>query len=403
MLSRPLSLCRSAALGGRVSVFAVSVLPVRADVARHQSRKGGDDADDLAREQRLREAFQRQGQQGASGTGFFGQLRQAHNQALEFARQQSGIRAAAQQSQQVTSASGDSGSSGSSGSSGGGSDQQAQQQQMPANAGLLRASQSFFTIMVYFTAFYAVVVVWQLSNDQSIASLAQGVPHWGAAANDVATYIVFRNIYSFAEQRRISGEFEAVLPLAPGAVFGDFLGQRYGATLQGATASLAETTALAAAALRADFGRHTKTIRNAASSARGEPRVKVEAIANALRAAGVRPAATYVPAPAAPLMPYYGGAMAGTSGAPGYFAGFPSQQGGAPAPQGYLPPQVYEQLQQLHQQQLAMRVQQTGGYSQPQVAAAYTIVGGVPTPISAPAPIAAPASPPVSETPIASA
>ena len=143
--------------------------------------------------------------------------------------------------------------------------------------------------MIYITAAYSTFLVWQLSDEQSFVSLTQGVPHWANSGYDAAAYMLFRIIYSYRDQRRIQGEFEAMAPLAGTASFLDFLAQRYSMNLSGSTVSFPEVVALIAGALRQDFPRYTTVIAQAANGARGEARDKIDAIANALRSQNVQP------------------------------------------------------------------------------------------------------------------
>jgi hypothetical protein len=305
------------------SVFsAAAASPVLFSVRRYNSDKGKqEDAEELAREQRLREMFQKggsqpQGSPAASSTSgskglpnplagvdpkasFMDQMKQVHANAKRFAEEQTSARlgkgpgaafAASTTTTSTTTPATSTDSSSSSSSSSSGQQQQQQQGGTVQAPPLFTATQTIWTVLIYSTAVYAIVLVWQLLDEQSFVSMTQGVPHWAINSTDMGAFLIYRVIYPYREQNRIRSEYEAAAQAqaraagsAPLLSFADFVQQRYGSQLG---PDFPEAVRLVAAASRSDFARFSRMMGDAVKQQR-EPMQKVTAIATALRAAGV--------------------------------------------------------------------------------------------------------------------
>ena len=201
------------------------------------------------------------------------------------------------------------------------------------------------------------------------------MPHWGCTPDDVATFLLFRMMYSFREQSRIKNEFEAYQKSAGATTsFAQWFAQRYGSSLNGTTTSFQEVVALFASGLRADFGKFTNMAGNAAKSGR-ETRDKIEAVATSMRAAGVRP---FVGGAAVPQQQQYGmqqyapqqyspqqlQQQYSMSYSPPSYPGYGGYGGYGGMPVTAAPPQYQQQPPHSHFSHVPQHIQQQASYQQ---------------------------------------
>jgi hypothetical protein len=149
--------------------------------------------------------------------------------------------------------------------------------------------QNMYTFLVYGTALYALIILWQMRDDGSLLNLMQGLPHWAGNPSDAAAFLLMRVLSSYSEQSALQTDFETFRKMAPDTTFRQFAEARNASWFAGNRYRHHEVLAVVAGALvHGDFGTVTRTMGKAARASR-DRREQCDAIADAVRQLGFQP------------------------------------------------------------------------------------------------------------------
>ena len=243
-----------------VSLRTITQLPSVA--ARCQSSGGGgnDDKAELDRERQLRERFENLKKQSSSG-GLSGMLGKWREQMEDMRRQAEKART----------------SSSSSSATGG----KAPPMGAPGTAGFTFLS-FFYSVFLYTTAFYSVLLVWQTGRPESTISTLQGIPWWANRAENTATAILCRVLLSVSNQREIKTQLDAHVKLYPHEGIEGLLLRSRPDLLAGYQYPAHEVVGVVAQALRGAGSECTTVVTKAARSSR-DTKAQADAIVLQLR------------------------------------------------------------------------------------------------------------------------
>lgn len=219
---------------------------------RFQTNGGNDDKAELDREQQLRQRFESL-KKASSGSGFGG-FTNALRQQMELAQ-----RARAQQQQQ----------------SGTGPSTQ------PLNFGI--GMQMFYTAILYTTAIYALLLVWQSGDDQSMVSTMQGSPWWAAPSGTTAAALLSRVCHSLSTQREIRTALEENVKYNRTEGFDAYALRARPELFAGYRYTAFEVLDTTARAIQVGGMGCTKVITDTARTAGRDPKQQFDAIVDALR------------------------------------------------------------------------------------------------------------------------
>ena len=193
---------------------------------------------ELDREAKLRQDFMKK-RTANQGNGFFGQIMQAAQEAQARMEQQK--------------AGGAGGSSSSSGSTPFGSSP------FGANAGAAGGARpnmgSFlYGLLVYTTAFYMLVITFQMRKEQPMAMAVSGAPRWAPATETMVAYFAVRILLGSSKQQELQDGFASYRKSNPNVDFYQYLLTVQPHALQGNTTTAAELLNTLAAVSRGTGG-----------------------------------------------------------------------------------------------------------------------------------------------------